>query len=99
MKQPRVYVDFNEMVASDEVLLSKLDTTLDSAGHPVSLLEGAPVAAYMDDPAENGAPDRLIADGVAIRNRHGGWTAGARWILKIDSRGIRRESDEGVLDA
>ena len=91
---PRVYVDFNEMPTSDEVLLSQEDSKLDSAGNLVDFTDGNAVAVYMDDTDEDGNPDKLLADGVAIRNVHGGWTSVAKWILKIDSRGIRRESEE-----
>jgi len=48
---------------------------------------------YMDDCDENGNPDRLIAKGNAMRNCNGGWTAAARWLLKIDEDGIRHESE------
>ncbi len=52
------------------------------------------MAVYMDDADEHGRPDNLIADGVALPNRYGGWTSATKWILKIDHRGIRHESDE-----
>lgn len=89
---PRVYVDFNEMPDEDEVLLSKEDTKLDSDGCIVKFVEGLAVAVYMDDEDEFGNPSNLIADGVAVRNTHGGWTSAARWLLKIDDRGIRRDT-------
>jgi hypothetical protein len=90
----RVYVDFNEMLSSDEVLLAKEDKTLDSEGNEICITEGMPVAVFQDDPDQMGAPDRLIADGVAVPNTHGGWSSAAKWVLRIDVRGIRRESDE-----
>jgi hypothetical protein len=81
------------MPTNDEVLLSKDDSKLDSNGTLVSLFDGMRVAVYMDDPDENGNPDNLIAEGVVCRNTHGGWASTARWILKIDERGIRHESE------
>ena len=39
MKEPRIYVDFNELLEEDLVLLSKNDTELDSAGNLVQLSE------------------------------------------------------------
>jgi hypothetical protein len=90
----RVYVDFNEMPSRDEVLLAQGDSKVDRRGNRVEFREGAAVSVYMDDPDEHGRPDSLIADGVAALNKHGGWTAAAKWLLKIDGRGIRRESEE-----
>ena len=43
MKEPRIYVDFNEMIEDDLVLLSKTDIKLDSAGKRIELLAGAKV--------------------------------------------------------
>jgi len=91
---PRVYVDFNERYGEDEVLLSQGDSKMDSAGNIVEFTEGKFVSVFMDDPDETGAPDYLIADGVAMKNNYGGWTSAAKWILKIDERGIRRASQE-----
>jgi hypothetical protein len=92
--QARVYVDFNEMLSADEVLLAQQDSKPDSAGNVIDFIEGKKVAVYMDDEDESGRPDRLIADGIALLNTHGGWSSVARWILKIDARGIRHESSE-----
>lgn len=47
----------------------------------------------MDDQDSSGKPDNLIAEGVATRNHHGGWTTAARWVLKIDKPGIHHESE------
>lgn len=88
----RVYVDFNEMVARDEVLLSKVDSKTDSHGNVLHFVEGMPVVGYMDDCNECGERDNLIADGVAIRNRFGHWQH-VRWLLKINEHGVRHESD------
>jgi len=92
--RPRVYVDFNEMTNPDEVLLSRTDTKTDSHGNVVRFAEGLVVAVYMDDQDEQGNPDNLIADGVAIRNTFSGWQASVPWVLKIDRRGVRRQSEE-----
>lgn len=94
---PRVYVDFNEMPSENEVLLSKQDSKLDSAGNVVVFVEGMAVAVYSDDKDENGRQDNLLADGIVVLNTHGGWTSAAKWLLKIDSRGVRHESTEPKL--
>lgn len=92
--QPRIYVDFNEMLSANEVLLSQADYKIDSEGNVVEFVEGKPIAVYMDDTTPEGKPDYLIADGVALRNTSGGWASAATWVLQIDTRGIRRASEE-----
>jgi len=94
MNESRIYVDFNEMPTANEVLLSQSDTKVDSSGRTIRFVEGMPVSVYMDDQNEHGSTDNLIAEGVARRNHHGGWTAAARWLLVISERGIRHESEE-----
>lgn len=94
MNLPRVYVDFNEMPTEDEVLLSKEDSKADSSGTVIEFAEGMVVAVYSEDFDEDGNQDNLIAEGTAQRNHHGGWTSAAKWLLKINDRGIRHESDE-----
>jgi hypothetical protein len=94
MASRRIKVDFNELVTPDELLLSQKDSVVDEAGNPITLIEGATLGVYEDDPNNDGAPDRLIADGTALLNHYGGWTSAAKWLLKIDSGGIRRLSDE-----
>jgi hypothetical protein len=94
MIQPRIAVDFNEMPAKDEVLLSKEDSKADSSGNTVVLTEGMAVAVYCEDFDVEGRQDNLIAEGLAQRNHHAGWAAAAKWLLKIDEKGVRRESDE-----
>ncbi len=94
MHESRIYVDFNEMPTASEVLLSKSDTKVDSSGKTIHFVDGMPVAVYMDDKDEHGCPDNLIAEGIARRNHHGSWTAAARWLLVINERGIRHESEE-----
>jgi len=90
----RVYVDFNEMISPDEVLLSQTDSKVDSAGNIVEFFDGKEVAVYMDEIDDNGKPDNLIANGIVIRNTLDGWASIAKWVLKIDERGIRHESDK-----
>lgn len=94
MNTPRIYVDFNEMPSREEVVLSQSDTKADARGNPVVLTEGMRLTVYSDDQDENGKPDPLIAEGVVLRNHYGGWTSAAKWLLKINERGIRHESDE-----
>ena len=94
MSTPRLYVDFNEMLDRDLVLLSKDDTKTDSHGSVIHLSEGLPVAIYSDDLDESGKPDNLIAEGIVERNKDfTGWSSHVKWCCRIDTKGIRHESD------
>ena len=93
MKKPMLYVDFNEMLESNLVLLSAGDTKTDSRGEVVSLREGLEVVVYMDDMDDNGNIDNLVASGVVERNTSTtGWAGHVKWCCRIDSSGIRYES-------
>ncbi|MDR2904773.1 MAG: hypothetical protein LBU73_02315 [Helicobacteraceae bacterium] len=94
MDKARIYVDFNEMVTGDIMLLSKEDTKIDSDGNAVSFYEGMPVSIYSDD-EESGKSDNPIADGIAIKydlSRHPCWSH-VKWCCKINAKGIYHESD------
>ena len=93
MREPRLHVDFNEMLEPNLVLLSKEDTKVDSQGNVVILREGLPVQIYDDDSDVDGKVDNLVAAGVVERNVATGWGAVAKWCCRIDSNGIRHESE------
>ena len=67
MKKARIYVDLNEMVTDDIVLLSKGDTKVDSMGSIITFYEGLPVSLYSDDASDSGETDNLIFEGTAIK--------------------------------
>lgn len=97
MKEPRIYVDFNEMIEENLILLSKTDFKLDSGGNVVELKEGMSVKIYSDDLDENNNVDNLIAVGIVELNKYReiySWTAAAKWNCRINERGIYQESDE-----
>jgi hypothetical protein len=94
MDKPRIYVDFNEMVTENIVLLSKDDTKTDSDGNIITFFEGMPINIYMDDMVDDKI-DNLIAEGIAIKydlTSYKFWKH-VKWCCKIDQNGIRRESD------
>jgi hypothetical protein len=91
--RPLLYVDFNEMVESDLVLLSQADTKLDVNGKEVALREGLLVDVYTDDVDEHGNPDNLVASGVVERNQATDWSAHVKWLCRVDHRGIKSQSD------
>lgn len=93
MDKPRIYVDFNEMVAEGIYLLSKDDTKTDSDGNTVTFYENMPVSIYSDDETA-GKTDNLIAEGVAVKydlSRYGRW-AHVKWCVRICGD-IMHESD------
>lgn len=94
MKTPRLYVDFNELIDDDLVLLSKSDFKLNSNGETIRLEEGMLVSVYDDDVDANGNQDNLLADGIVERNTFGGWTSAAKWLCRINENGIYHESDK-----
>ena len=66
---PRLYVDFNEMLAPDLVLLSRRDAKPDANGEMIHLYEGLAVSIFSDDVDDQGQPDNLVAVGVVERNQ------------------------------
>lgn len=93
MPQPIFYVDFNEMVDAETVLLSAVDTKVDASGVTVHLHEGMFVRVYMNDLDENGNVDNLVAEGVVVRNTGAGWHAHVKWCCRIDGNGVRAQSE------
>ncbi len=67
MDKARIYIDLNEMVTEDIVLLSRDDVKVDSQGGPVTFYEGMPVSVYSDDASDAGEWDPLLGEGVAVR--------------------------------
>jgi hypothetical protein len=90
---PGLYVDFNELLESDLVLLSQHDTRQDAKGNTVHLYEGLIISIFSDDVDGNGNPDNLVAEGVVERNRNDGWAKHVKWCRRIGSQGIRHQSD------
>ena len=97
MNEARLYVDFNEMIENDLVLLSKTDIKKDSQGNEIELKEGLKVKIYCEDTDENDNDDYLLAEGVVERNIYSeiySWTSNAKWNCRINERGIYHESDD-----
>ena len=99
MDKARVYVDLNEMVADDIVLLSKDDTKTDSMGGKITFYEGLPVSLYSDDASNSGETDNLIFEGTAIKydlKSYPGWQH-VKWCVRIDWNSLMHESDMKFL--
>ena len=99
MKKARIYVDLNEMVTDDIVLLSKGDTKVDSMGSIITFYEGMPVSLYSDDASNSGETDNLIFEGTAIKydlESYPGWQH-VKWCVRIDWNSLMHESDMKFL--
>src|SRR5579859_3891796 len=92
---PRLYVDFNELLAPDLVLLSQHDTKVDANGDVIQLYEGLAVSIFDHDVGADGKPDKLVVTGIVERNRSEGWAKQVKWCCRISPEGIRHESDMG----
>lgn len=91
MSKARLYVDLNELVTDNIVLLSKDD----SKGTIITFYEGMPVSIYSEDISDNGQVDNLVAEGVAIKkdlSSYPNWQH-VKWCCQIDSNGIIHDSD------
>jgi len=83
---PRIRVDFNELVESDLVLLSKSDTVECEDGSEIVLEVGLPVMAYEYNTYTDGTTEYLYVQGYAERNDsgiNGEWTRNAQWCCRF----------------
>ena len=92
MKQARIYVDFNEMIEDNLVILSYTDTKENSNGKKIKLKEGLKVKLYSDDLCGCNDTDNLIAEGIVELNLSGNWEREAKWNCRISKKGIYNES-------
>jgi hypothetical protein len=93
MSESRFCVDFNEMLDANRVLFSAEDERLDSLGRKVAVQAGMVVVVYMDDVDDLGKKDNLVARGLVEINTSTGWAKHVKWCCRIDSDGIRHESE------
>ena len=90
--KPCLYVDYNELLAFDTVMLSQSDTKADYHGTPITLYEGMELIGYQEDEDITGARDDIIMEGICIHNRteH---SPHVKWLLQSNNKGIRWASD------
>ena len=96
MTTERIYVDFNEMVDYNIVLLSANDTKTSLEGNEITFYEGMKVSIYSDDHSDDGQVDNLIAEGVVIKYdlSHYPYWQHVKWCCLINEKGIIHESDK-----
>ena len=66
---------------------------MDATGAEVRLQAGMLVTAFDQDTDEHGPRDDLIATGLVEPSPDWLRCNGSRWVLRIDSHGVRHESD------
>ena len=92
MKDLKFYIDFNEMIDCDVVLLSKTDFKKDVDEKTIELKEGMNITVIMEDLDEFGKRDNLIAQGTVEENNSDAFQT-CKWNIRIDKNGIRHESE------
>jgi hypothetical protein len=90
--QTRLRADFNGLFG-EFLCLSHRETCVGVDGADVIVSEGMMVTAFDDDVDDDGNPDDLIATGRVERPPNWLQCNGSRWALRIDSKGVRHESD------
>lgn len=86
-------IDFNELIETDLILLSRDDVRIDVHGHAVSLRDGMEITVFAEDLNGDGDRDDLVADGIVVRNPSDGWSSQVKWACRINKHGIRHASD------
>ena len=89
LDKPRFWVDFNDRLADDLVVLSEFDIMTDSSRIEWYLDENAAISVYSRETlADKAGLVTLIADGVIIRNTTN-QRPEVQFCCKIDARGVR----------
>lgn len=92
IKKPFLYIDYNEMLDDETIMLSKTDIKNDYLGNPIELCQGLEIVGYQEDESIEGERDDIIAEGICVLNDTGTW-AHVKWLLKVNEKGIRYTSD------
>ena len=92
-KSEWVEADFNGILEPGLLCLSHADEVKDSQGNIIRLQEGMVLTAYDLDADENEKPDNIFATGIVERSPSYAKCKGSLWSLRINSDGIRHESD------
>lgn len=92
-KSEWVEADFNGIIEPGLLCLSHSNEVKTAQGETISLQEGMVLTAYDLDTDENGNPDKIFASGFVEKSPSYAKCRGSLWSLRIDSDGIRHESD------
>ncbi|HEX4076633.1 MAG TPA: hypothetical protein VHX49_14630 [Candidatus Acidoferrales bacterium] len=88
----RVRADFNGLFGS-LLCLSHNNTCTDANGNVVTLQVGMILTAFDEDTDEHGNRDDLIASGTVEPSPESLRCRGSVWVLRVDSRGVRHQSE------
>jgi hypothetical protein len=82
------------LMSAGVLCLSHAETCRDRDGNVVTVDEGMRASGFDEDVDDQGNRDELLASGTVERPPD--WLArqGSRWVLRINERGVRHESDE-----
>ena len=92
-KSEWVVADFNGILEPGLLCLSHSNEVKTAQGKFISLREGMVLTAYDLDADEQGNPDNIFASGVVEKSPSYATCSGSLWSLRIDTNGIRHESD------
>jgi len=92
LSNPKLRADFNGLFG-DLLCLSHADSCVDENGETVQLSAGMAVTAFDIDADETGKRDDLIATGIVEKSPEWLSCSGSKWVLRIDSNGVRSESE------
>lgn len=85
--------DFNGMLERDLLCLSHSDNARSADGRSIALSAGMRLTAFDEDADELGDRDDIFASGIVEVSPDYAQCRGSVWSLRIDSDGIRHESD------
>ncbi len=91
-KAIRIHADFNGLFG-ELLCISHGESSSDDEGRPVTIRAGMKLTAFDEDQNEEGLRDDLIASGTVGPAPEWLRCTGSRWVLKIDEKGVRHESD------
>ncbi len=95
MPEAWVEADFNGLLAKDLLCLSHEESITDASGRVIHLRPGLILTAFEPGADDEGQPSYLVATGLVEPAPDDASRHGAKWVLRIDERGIRYESRGG----
>jgi hypothetical protein len=97
VKGPRLRADFNGLFG-DVVCLSHDETCQDETGRAVHVHAGMQATAFDEDSDDSGARDDLVAIGIVEPSPPWLTCSGSKWVLRIDAKGVRHQSEINEAD-
>lgn len=85
--------DFNEMIDFETIMFSQHDQKANIHGTIITIIEGMMVILIEEDFDQSGNLDNVIATGTITKNHNNDFSSHVKWCCKIDTNGIRHESE------